>query len=98
LPQAGRDLFKFAAARRPAPRAAIEEPPPPPPVRRPAPPVLKLSGIAEDETPSGPVRTAILSGLGQLFLVKEGENVTARFRVVKISADVVELADLDEGT
>src|SRR5437588_351429 len=35
---------------------------------------------------------------GQLFMVKEGENVTPRFRVVKISADVVELLDLSTNT
>jgi hypothetical protein len=58
---------------------------------------LKLSGIAEDETADGPVRTAILSGFGQLFLVKEGEAVAERYRVLRISSDVVELADLTEG-
>ena len=41
-----------------------------------------------------PVRTAIISGEGQLYMVKEGEAVTPRYRVAKISADVVELVDL----
>ena len=31
-------------------------------------------------------------------MVKEGENVTARYRVTKISADVVELLDLSTDT
>jgi hypothetical protein len=30
--------------------------------------------------------------------VKEGENVTPRYRVVKVSADVVELLDLSTNT
>ena len=54
----------------------------------------KLAGIAEDAGADGPVRTAIISGGGQLFMVKEGETVTPRYRVAKISADVVELTDV----
>jgi len=65
---------------------------------RPAPAPLKLSGIAEDETPDGVVRTAIISGLNQLFLVKEGETVAARYRVLHVSSDVVELTDLVDDT
>jgi hypothetical protein len=99
--QPGRNLFSFAA-RQPRP---VPAPPPvaPPPVAeapapRPAPPMMKLSGIAEDATTDGVVRTAIISAAGQLFLAKEGQNVTPRFRVAKISADVVELSDLIDGT
>ena len=68
------------------------------PAGSPARPLLKLSGIAEDAAPDGPVRTAIISAFGQLFLVKEGENVTERYRVARISSDVVELIDLADGT
>ena len=59
---------------------------------------LKLAGIAEDEGPEGPLRTAIISGEGQLYIVKEGDEVTARYRVGKISADVVELIDVGDNT
>jgi hypothetical protein len=31
-------------------------------------------------------------------MVKVGENVTPRYSVAKISADVVELTDLEDGT
>jgi hypothetical protein len=55
---------------------------------------LRLVGIAEDSGSNGPVRTAIISGNGQLFLVKEGEHVTPRYQVAAISSDVVELKDL----
>ena len=58
-------------------------------------PALTLIGLAEDEGPEGTIRTAIISGAGDLFIVKEGEAVTRRFRVSRISADVVELADSD---
>ncbi|HWW82105.1 MAG TPA: hypothetical protein VNZ26_00805 [Vicinamibacterales bacterium] len=102
-----RNLFAFrAAAPKPvpvpaAPKAALSEAIPP---ALPPQPALKLVGIAED-TSGAPddadgqksVRTAIIAGEGQLFLVKEGESVTTRYRVAKISADVVELTDLGIG-
>jgi hypothetical protein len=97
--QPGRNLFAFRAmaARPPAPvvaptaaRPALTEMLP----LAPALPALKLAGIAEDAGADGPVRTAIISGEGQLYLAKEGENVTPRYRVVRISPDVVELIDV----
>jgi hypothetical protein len=71
---------------------AISEPPAPPR------PELKLAGIAEDPSGGGPVRTAVISGMGQVFLVKEGDQVTARFRVARIAADAVELIDSSDGS
>ncbi len=95
--QPARDLFRFSTPKpKPVPvnasHAALTEaavapaPLPPPP--------FKLSGVAEDAGLEGPMRTAVISGPGQLFLVKEGEMVTPRYRVVRISADVVELLDV----
>jgi hypothetical protein len=94
--QPGRNLFVYhspAPAPVPAaPKAALSEAAP---VFTPPQPALKLAGIAEDVDADGaPQRTAIISGEGQLFMVKEGESVTVRYRVTKISADVVELMDL----
>jgi len=98
--QPGRNLFAFRAR---APRAAaaalaMDAPPPAAPALplQPSMPSLKLAGIAEDEGAEGPVRTAIISGEGQLYLVKEGDEVTPRYRVAKISADVVELVDVGD--
>jgi hypothetical protein len=96
----GRNLFAFRtapaiAAAVPIPRAALTEAPIAPAVAQPA---LKLSGIAEDPGADGPIRQAVISGDGQLFIVKEGELVTPRYRVVKISSDVVELTDLIDGS
>ena len=92
----GRNLFAFRAApvrSAPppiaAPIAALSEAAP----MAPAPPPLTLEGIAEDAGADGPVRTAFISGGGQFFMVKEGESITPRYRVAKISADVVELSD-----
>jgi hypothetical protein len=99
--QSNRNLFSFRSAparaakapSAPAAPALVEAPPLPPPL-----PPLKLVGIAEDPGTDGPTRTAIVVGGGQLFTVKEGENVTARYRVERISADVVELLDLNDNS
>jgi hypothetical protein len=97
--QPGRNLFTF----RRAPAPAAPAPPPPAalterPVVVPVQPALKLAGVAEDPGPDGPVRTAIISGDGQLFLAKEGDQVTPRYRVLRISGEVVELVDLGDGS
>jgi hypothetical protein len=95
--QSGRNLFRFPGARprheaspaRPALSEALPVAPPAAPV-----PPFTLIGIAEDTDASGPIRTAIVSAPGQLFTVKEGQNLTPRYRVEKIAAEVVELLDL----
>jgi hypothetical protein len=100
--QPGRNLFVYRAAAPSAPPPALAAAPaatlaavvPPPPAL----PSLKLAGIAEDSGDDGPIRTAIISGEGQLYLVKEGEAVTARYRVSKIAADVVELVDVGDNS
>jgi hypothetical protein len=98
--QPARNLFAFTAhsvpASAPVQHAALNEAVVQAPVA--APPPFKLIGVAEDASPEGPVRTAIVAAPGQMFLVKEGEMVTARFRVARISADVVELTDAIDGS
>ncbi len=96
--QPGRNLFRFHAA--PAPVAPVAPPPPPVemPVAAPVVAPMRLVGIAEDPGPDGPVRVAFISAGGQLFNVKEGETVLEQYRVTKITADVVELADVNDGT
>ncbi|HEX7139162.1 MAG TPA: hypothetical protein VF219_15015 [Vicinamibacterales bacterium] len=96
-----RNLFTFRAVPAPAaplaaPRAALSEMPVA--FQAPTMPSLKLAGISEDSGDSGPVRQAFISGEGQLFIVKEGEAVTARYKVARISSEVVELTDLTDNT
>ncbi|HZP49247.1 MAG TPA: hypothetical protein VFB07_11960 [Vicinamibacterales bacterium] len=95
--QPARNLFTYHAAvhhdavpEAAPPKPALSEPAPPtaPPL-----PPLKLAGIAEDEGPDGPIRTAIISAEGQLFLVKPGDALTSRYRVARVGADAVELTD-----
>jgi hypothetical protein len=96
----GRNLFVFQTL--PVRPARVAAPPAPvQPETRPiavALPSLKLSGVAEDAGPDGPVRTAFVAGEGQLFMVKEGDRITARYRVNRIAADVVELTDLADNS
>ena len=75
----------------PAAPIVITEPPAPPP------PSLTLMGIAEDGPAAALVRTAMISGAGQLFLAKTGDTVAERFTVKAIGADVVELIDVTDG-
>jgi hypothetical protein len=96
-----RDLFRYsarlsAAAALPAPTPVAPPPSEQPPAAFVAP--LRLEGLAEDHGDQGPVRTAIISGFGDIFLVKEGDSVTARYRVAKISPDAVELTDLTDNS
>jgi hypothetical protein len=100
--QPARNLFAFRAVPKPA---AAPAPPqaPRPAITDAAPlvaaqPPLKLAGIGEDDGPDGPIRIAFISGEGQLFMVKEGELVTPRYRVNRIAADVVELQDVNDQT
>jgi hypothetical protein len=94
----GRDPFTFTApAPRPAPAPApipAAATPPPPPMR----PPYKLIGVAEDTAAGHPVRTAIISGPNQLYVVKEGDKVPPRYGVARISADVVELVDTSDSS
>ena len=96
-----RNLFQFTSARQPvvlAPtKPALTEAAPVVPIAPAAPP-FKLIGIAEDAGEAGIMRTAIVSAPGQLFLVKEGQNVTLRYRVTKIGGDAVDLEDLGDHT
>ena len=58
-------------------------------------PVLMLMGIAEETTPAGPRRTAVIGGEGDsLYMVTEGQPVGPRYKVTKIGADAIELEDL----
>lgn len=103
-PTRSRDLFKFQARpskRRsplgqgtPAPQAApaadvVVAPPRPP---------LTLIGVAEDLTPDGVVRTAIVSGFGDVFLVKMGESISGRYQVGQVSGEAVVLTDTTTDT
>jgi hypothetical protein len=95
-----RNLFTFRAAGQPRAMPDVRTAPPATETLLPriTEPQLKLAGVAENAGPDGPDRTAIISGDGQLFMVKEGDSLTARYRVVRISPDAVELADAETGT
>ena len=97
----GRNLFQFSArAARPAPeddrpseRSALTVAPqaaPPPP--------FTLVGFAVESTADRPVRTAIVSAFGEVFLLKDGETLASQYKVVRVEADAVEMISLADGT
>jgi hypothetical protein len=93
-PVQNRDLFRYGnrpAAKPAAPSAAPVPLVPLVPLDAAPAPAFKLVGIAEDTGPDGPERTAIISDAGALLFVKEGDAVS-RYRVTRISSDVVELS------
>ena len=96
--QPARNLFQFSSRAAVTPRSRVDQPAPAvsevPAQPAPAAPPLTLVGIAEDPGPEGPIRTAIISGLGQLFFVNEGDSIAGRFRVQHLSGEVAELSDL----
>ena len=100
LPESNpRNPFTFGVApRAPQPRtvrAAVAEEPPAAAPFAPPPPVLTLMGIAEETTPEGPRRTAVIGGEGDhLFMVREGDLLGGAYQVKKIGADAVELEDV----
>ena len=102
--QPGRNLFRFHAAPivRPPVVAAPVAPPVDLPPAAPAIVPMRLIGMAEnpgaDPAADSPVRIAFISVSGQLFNVKEGESILDLYRVTKITADVVELTDVNDGT
>lgn len=97
---AGRNPFLFAQRVLPAPRrtaSATMAAPELPLDLQPEPAPFTLSGIATDDGPDGPARTAVLSGLGDVFLAKAGDTIASRYEVVAVGADAVELRDLASG-
>src|SRR3954470_23079578 len=101
-PVKSRDLFRYAARSAPSRRAddagATTAIAVPVPASAPAAPLIKLVGIAEDAGAAGPVRTAIVSGFGELFLVKEGDTIAARYHVISVSAAGADVTDLTDNS
>lgn len=99
LTRPGRDPFRFrqraadASVQKPAPALSTASV-----VLTPSRPIVTLSGLAEDVSPGGAVRTAVITAAGQLHLVKEGETFAERFRVERIGADTVQVTDLADQT
>ena len=91
-----RNPFRFAsraAALRDETVAEPRELETPVPVEPPR-PVFSVSGIAEDQVDGRIERTAVLSSPGGVLLVREGEEVLGRYRVVRIESEAVELVEL----
>jgi hypothetical protein len=90
-----RNLFQFGER---AARAAASAPDLPaieaPMVTAPPPPPLALIGFASE----GATRTAIISGFGDLFLAREGDQVAGQYRVSRVDGDGVDVTSLSDGS
>jgi hypothetical protein len=91
-----RNPFRFA------PRHAVRAEPPlgvvdtgnaAPAEEAPAPPQLALVGMAEHLDSGTVVRTAVISGFGDVHLVTLGGRIANRFTVTAVGPDAVELRD-----
>ena len=95
--QPARDAFRFG----PPPRRVEEAPrplaleAPPPAVAAPARPPYALAGMATTTENGAAQRTAILSSLQGVSLVKEGDTLETGFRVMSITDDSVTLESSD---
>ncbi len=70
----------------------------PPPMLDAPSPALALIGVAEEPSPEGLHRTAMIAGADDTFyMVMEGQAVADRYRVITIGTDAVELKDLLTG-
>ena len=92
----------IALARREEPKsrtavAATAQPPPAAPAAVPEPP-LTLIGVAEQQTPEGLERTAIVTAdSDEVYMLKEGDVLGARYRVKAVGPGSLELTDLVTG-
>ena len=97
-----RNPFQFASR---APRRVVpaDSPPAVPAAALPAvapieQPPLSLDGIATDVVDGQEQRTAILHADGGVVLVKEGDMVSGRYRVMTVAPDAAELMDVPRGS
>jgi hypothetical protein len=96
--QPSRDAFRFGASRRPVEAAPPEAAGSPAAVIPPARPPYALAGMAMSMENGVAQRTAILSSLQGVSLVKEGEVLTTGYRVLSIADDAVTLESTNDGT
>jgi hypothetical protein len=93
-----RNPFAFASrAVRPAP-SSVATAQKPLVAALPGEPPLQLVGVAERETSTGTVRTAMITAdSDELFMLVEGESMGGRYRVKSVGAETVDLTDLVTG-
>jgi hypothetical protein len=96
--QPSRDAFRFGAG----PRRVVESAPPAvtelPPIITPSRPPYALAGMAITMEGGVAQRTAILSSLQGVSLVKEGDLLDAGYRVTTIADDTVTLESTSDGS
>jgi hypothetical protein len=103
-PGVSRNPFRFEPHARPVAhvtRTVVRDTSPEAGDTQPAAPVrpeLHLIGMAEDNANGVVQRTAIVAGLNQVYLVREGDQIAMRFLVRRVATDAVEIEDLADST
>jgi hypothetical protein len=94
-----RNPFLFDSRIVSTPRPAVRQPEPQPMAPLPpSEPALYLLGVAENQSPDGLKRTAILGDQADaVIMAAVGETVLDRYRVEAIGADAIELKDVATG-
>jgi hypothetical protein len=94
-----RDVFRFGDSARRTAAAPSEASEVEAPVVVPSPrPPFALAGVATDAPGAAAGRTAILSSLRGVLLVREGDLVEGMFKVVSIDADSITVEKVADGT
>jgi hypothetical protein len=93
-----RNPFRFTARTAGAVSAAPAPEPREPVATVPVAPPFRLSGIAEDQIGERTERRAILSSLGDVLIVSEGDQLPGQFRVGRIDEAAVELINVADGS
>lgn len=94
-----RDAFRFGNVPRRTASPPLEASESEAPVVAPSPrPPFALAGVATDAPGGAAGRTAILSSLRGVLLVREGDMVEGMFRVVSIEADALIVERVGDGT
>jgi hypothetical protein len=87
-----RNPFRFSSPKRdpqPTRESVVETATAPVVPAGPPPPLLTLAGVAQ----KAGIRTGIITGAGQIYLVGEGDSVAGLYTVVKVDPEAVVLRD-----
>jgi hypothetical protein len=100
-PRTERNPFRFDSAptkHRAAPAETRHTFAPPPTAAELPEPVIELIGIAENQTPTGAVRTAMMTNeQNDLIMVTVGQRILGRYDVVAVTEEAVDLKDAQTG-
>jgi hypothetical protein len=91
-PDMARNPFAFVEPKAPPKQAAAPVTPPPPP----PPPPLPLKAVGYSEGTGG-VHEAYVSYQDEVFVVKAGDTISGRYKVIQVTPEMVQVEDSTSG-